>query len=151
MQILWPENCHYFYVSNSNVINEYNSDMKVPLPKLKALIVDDETDICYLLGSILKQKNILSVFAGSLSAVDKALEIEQDFSFVFLDNHLSDGLGLTYINRLKTELPESCLIMITAHDTNSNREKAMRQGADFFLGKPFSKDAIFKTIDAVKR
>jgi DNA-binding NtrC family response regulator len=40
----------------------------------KALIVDDETDICYLLSNILKQKNIQTSFAGSLSEADKMLQ-----------------------------------------------------------------------------
>jgi len=37
------------------------------LTTLEALIIDDETDICYLLSNILKQKKVHSIFAGSLS------------------------------------------------------------------------------------
>ena len=43
---------------------------------LKALIIDDETDICYLLSRLLKQKNLETAFVNSLSAADKALENE---------------------------------------------------------------------------
>ncbi len=35
---------------------------------VKALIIDDETDICYLLSRLLKQKNYETAFVNTLSA-----------------------------------------------------------------------------------
>jgi two-component system, OmpR family, response regulator len=59
-----------------------------------ALIVDDEKDICYLLNSLLRQKNIHANLAGGPA---KARKITQNNnpSLIFLDNHLPDGLGLS--------------------------------------------------------
>jgi DNA-binding response OmpR family regulator len=114
-------------------------------PKLMALIIDDESDICFLLGNILEQKNIRSLYAGSLAEATKTLQSHPDPSFIFLDNHLPDGFGISYISELKREHPLSLIIMITAHDTNADRRKAEEYGADFFIGKPFSKETIFKT------
>jgi DNA-binding NtrC family response regulator len=115
--------------------------------KPRALIIDDETDICYLLSSILRQKNIQTVFAGSLAEADKALQANASFFYIFLDNHLPDGLGINYIANLKAKFPGSRVIMITAHDSSADRQKAVSDGVDYFIGKPFSKDAIFSTID----
>jgi len=39
--------------------------------------------------------------------------------------------------------------MITAHDNQTDREKASKEGADFFIGKPFSRELIFKTIESL--
>ena len=39
--------------------------------KLKALIVDDEIDVCYLLSSILKYKNLQASYVNS---IDEAKE-----------------------------------------------------------------------------
>jgi DNA-binding response OmpR family regulator len=116
--------------------------------KKKALIIDDESDICYLLSSILKQKNIHTVFAGSLGETDRILQSADSFGYIFLDNHLPDGMGTSYIERLRSRFPETRLIMITAHDSNSDREIAEKNGIDYFIGKPFSKDIILDTLDA---
>jgi len=112
----------------------------------KALIVDDETDICYLLSNILKQKNIQTVFAGSLAEADRMLQSPNFFYYVFLDNHLPDGLGINQIKRWKKEFPFIHLIMITAHDSYEERKKASKDGADDFISKPFSKEVILNSI-----
>jgi len=112
----------------------------------RALIVDDETDICYLLSSILKQKNIQTAFAGSLAEADRMLQSSDFFYYVFLDNHLPDGLGINQIKRWKEKFPSTHLIMITAHDSFEERKKASNDGADDFISKPFSREIIFNSI-----
>ena len=112
----------------------------------KALIVDDETDICYLLSNILKQRNIQTTFAGSLEEADKMLQSPNYFYYVFLDNHLPDGLGIDQIKRWKEKFPFIHVIMITAHDSYEERKKATRDGADYFISKPFSKEVILNSI-----
>ncbi len=115
---------------------------------LKALIIDDETDICYLLSRLLKQKNLETAFVNSLSDADKALKQETP-EIIFLDNHLPDGLGMNYIGYIKKNYPDTKVVMITAHDSADDREKALKNGADFFIGKPFTSDIIYKAVDAV--
>ena len=112
----------------------------------KALIVDDETDICYLLSSILKQVNIQPAFAGSITEAEKMLQSANIFYYVFLDNHLPDGLGINQVKKWKEKFPFIHLIMITAHDSYEERRKASTDGADYFIAKPFSKENILKTI-----
>ena len=116
--------------------------------KKRALIVDDETDICFLLSNILKQKNIQPVMVGSLAEADKVLQSRKDFYYVFLDNHLPDGLGINQIKRWKQKFPLTRVIMITAHDSWEERRKAALDGVDCFISKPFSKDIILSTIVA---
>jgi len=112
----------------------------------KALIVDDETDICYLLSNILKQRNIQTAFAGSLAEADKMLQSPNYYYYVFLDNHLPDGLGINQIKRWKEKFPFIHVIMITAHDSYEERKKATKDGAEHFISKPFSKEVILKSI-----
>ena len=121
--------------------------MTQPFHNPSILIVDDESDICYLLGNILKQKKITSVFATSLSEADDIMEHESGFSFIFLDNHLPDGSGIDHIKQIKKKCPQSKIIMVTAQDDKAARDKASKEGADFFIGKPFSSELILKTIN----
>src|ERR1700712_413677 len=115
---------------------------------LKALIIDDETDICYLLSRLLKQKNLDTSFVNSLSDADKALKKETP-EIIFLDNHLPDGLGMNFIEYIKLHYPSAKIIMITAHDTDADRKKALQEGADYFIGKPFTRDIVYKAVDQV--
>ena len=115
---------------------------------VKALIIDDETDICYLLSRLLKQKKYETAFVNTLTAANDALKAECP-ELIFLDNHLPDGLGINYLLYIKENYPKCKIVMITAHDSADDREKAMNNGADFFIGKPFTSDLIYEAVDAV--
>lgn len=108
---------------------------------LKALIVDDEVDICFLLSGILRQKNMKPSFVNNIAAAKQSLKHEAP-AIVFLDNHLPDGLGLDFIHFVKDCYPGVKVVMITAHDGLTERKKAQTEGADLFISKPFTRDVI---------
>ena len=111
-----------------------------------AFIIDDEQDICFLLSRVLNQKSFETQCASSLKEAQNSMNGE-DPELIFLDNHLPDGLGLNYIKQLKREHPLSKIVMVTAHDTKTDRDNAFREGADYFIGKPFSRDMVNKLVD----
>jgi two-component system OmpR family response regulator len=110
------------------------------------LIIDDEIDICYLLSGILKHKNLQPNYVNSLSDAALALK-EQTPSIIFLDNHLPDGMGMDFIEYIKTNFPATKIIMITAYDTSADRSRALELGVDGFIGKPFTRDLIYQTVE----
>ena len=114
--------------------------------KLKALIVDDEIDVCYLLSSILKYKNLQASYVNSISEAKRVLT-EDHHSIIFLDNHLPDGFGVNFIREIKKLDPGIKIIMITAQDTNNDKNEAYEQGVDQFIGKPFTRETIFRAIE----
>lgn len=116
--------------------------------KPQALIVDDEVDICYLLKGILRYKNIEAEYVTSLTAA-KNKAFEGSPTVIFLDNYLKDGFGIENISYFKSKYPNCKLVMITAHDTAHDRERAYKEGADFFIGKPFTRDIIVKTMEKI--
>ena len=114
--------------------------------KLKALIVDDEIDACYLLSSILKYKNLQAGYVNSINEAKRVLK-EGRHSIIFLDNHLPDGFGINFIDEIRRLDPNIKIIMITAYDTNSDKDKAYNQGVDRFIGKPFTRETIFSAVE----
>lgn len=112
------------------------------------LIIDDEIDICYLLSSIIKGKNYKPVYAGSISEAEILMKEELP-DLVFLDNHLPDGIGVEFIGAIKKYDPAIKVVMITAYDTFTDRQKARLNGADFFISKPFTKRIIDQTIESL--
>lgn len=113
---------------------------------INALIIDDEVDICYLLSGMLLRKNIHPNYVNNIGDAMKHLE-KLAPEIIFLDNHLPDGMGVDYINLIKHNHPGSTLIMITAQDTETDRNKAFSEGVDYFIAKPFSKDILYRTLD----
>ena len=68
---------------------------------MKALIIDDEIDICFLLSSVLKQKNLDISIAHNLNeGLGKVGNLEPEV--IFLDNYLPDGKGLNAIKNVQS-------------------------------------------------
>ena len=115
---------------------------------IEALIVEDEIDICFLLTGILRKKNLQTSFVNNIHEARNVLATMHP-SILFLDNNLPDGYGVDFIQQIKLSHPLTRIIMITADDTLANKNKALKAGADFFIGKPFTRDTINNTIDTV--
>ena len=116
--------------------------------KLKVLIVDDETDVCFLLSSILEYKNLQASYVTTISEARNVLGKDNP-SIIFLDNHLPDGFGMNFIEEIKKLHPHVKIIMITAHDTTTDKEDAYKKGVDRFIGKPFTRDIILKELEVL--
>lgn len=116
--------------------------------KLKALIVDDEMDVCFLLSSILKNKNLETSYVNSISEAKNALTKDHP-AIIFLDNHLPDGFGINFIAEIKKLDPHIKIVMITAYDTAGDQDKAYKNGADHFIGKPFTRENIFQAVETL--
>lgn len=115
---------------------------------IEALIVEDEIDICFLLTGILRKKNLQTSFVNNIHEAKGMLSTKYP-SILFLDNNLPDGYGVDFIKYIKASHPLTSIVVITADDTLANKNKAIKAGADFFIGKPFTRDTINKTIDTV--
>lgn len=115
----------------------------------KVLIVDDEVDICHLLGKMLSKERLHTSYVTTLSDAARNLEQEPP-SLIFLDNHLPDGKGIDFIRHIKTNYPTVKVALITAVDSYTYREMAYNNGADFFISKPFCRENIYQVIATVK-
>jgi DNA-binding response OmpR family regulator len=111
-----------------------------------AIIIDDDVDICFLLTLVLKNKNIQSVFVNSLTEA-KNIFSKYNPSVIFLDNHLPDGVGIDFIPFIKKMYPETKVLMITAHNSETNKKRAVESGAEYFIGKPFNMEEISNVLD----
>lgn len=115
---------------------------------IKVLIVDDESDICYLLNGLLQRNNIDSKFVTTLKAA-KAELLESTPSLILLDNHLTDGMGLDFMVYVRQHYPSIKIIMITAYDGHEEKGKAFASGAVAFINKPFTRQDILNVLHQV--
>jgi len=115
----------------------------------QAMIIEDERDLCYLLKIVLKQNNLQSECAYSITEAKENIQKIKP-AIVFLDNHLTDGYGSDFIPIIKKLSPMAKIIMITAYDSPSDIDVAFRRGADYFISKPFNAQKVKNAIDIVK-
>jgi DNA-binding NtrC family response regulator len=111
----------------------------------KILIIDDEIDICYLLSGLLRRHEFVPKYVTSISDASSVIARDRP-SVILLDNHLADGLGIDFIDDIKSFHPAIKVVVITAYDDYEVKEKAFKAGADAFLSKPFSKDALIGVV-----
>jgi response regulator of citrate/malate metabolism len=69
--------------------------------------------------------------------------------YIFLDNHLPDGKGINFIRTMIEAHPIAKIVMMTAYDEKQLTEKALQEGASYFLHKPFNRNNIENIINSL--
>ena len=67
---------------------------------------------------------------------------------VLLDLSLPDGSGFSAIPGMKEANPDVKIVIVSAYDGPKERKRASLEGADFFIGKPFSLHDIREYLSA---
>jgi two-component system, OmpR family, response regulator len=114
-----------------------------------AMIIDDDLDLSELLAGILERRKIHAWVAHSLFEAEQYLSYLKP-SVIFLDNSFPEGLGVNFIRNIKSIDNEIKIIMITADTSLWIEEKALEEGINYFLKKPFSKKVIEIVLDEMK-
>jgi two-component system OmpR family response regulator len=117
--------------------------------KSPVLIIDDEKDICFLLGKVLDKKNYRVDIAHNLTD-GLAKLIGTTYSILFLDIRLPDGSGLETLPKIKIQNPLMKVVIMSAYDGNLERKQALESGADLFLGKPLSSKIILEALHSLQ-
>jgi DNA-binding response OmpR family regulator len=116
------------------------------LPVQTAMIIDDDDDLGHLLSSILETRKVHTLIVNTLEEAEDYLGYLKP-TVIFLDNNFPGGLGINFIQKIKSFDEEIKIIMMTADESEWIREKAVEEGINYFLRKPFSKKAIDHVLD----
>jgi two-component system, OmpR family, response regulator len=111
------------------------------------LIIDDERDLCALIKKALTREGHRVDCVGSLA--EAAIKLLEHPQVVLLDNNLPDGWGIDYFRNHADQFMESFVIMISADPSPALEFKAMKEGFDAFIPKPFSVGALKELIRRV--
>lgn len=122
--------------------------MKISTAKKSVLIIDDEEELCMLMELVLERKQFQATSIHSLEdAMDTIQQLRPDY--IFLDNHLPDGLGIDFIRKIIDAQPQVKIVMMTAYNEKKLTEKALEEGASYFLHKPFNRNNIENIINSL--
>jgi CheY-like chemotaxis protein len=109
------------------------------------LIIDDEKDLCQLLGDALSSYDYNVKFVHTKKTALSSLK-EQTPDMVFCDLKLSDGDGMKILSKIKSISPGTIVNIITAYGSDETRDEAKRLGANSFIDKPFNEEDILRNI-----
>ena len=117
---------------------------------IRVLVVDDEPSLAELLASVLRYEgwDIRTAADGS-SAVRTAREFQPDA--VVLDVMLPDFSGLEVLRRLRAEMPQVCVLFLTARDAVEDRVAGITAGGDDYVTKPFSLEEVLARLRGLLR
>ena len=113
----------------------------------RILIIEDEGDICLLLNIMLQGKKVDLEHVNTLEAAKQQLS-ESEFPLLILDNKLPDGKGVNFIQYEKANYPSTKIVMISGLGAET-AEAALKNGADKFLEKPFTRSQMFESVEAL--
>ena len=116
---------------------------------IRALIVEDNRDICGNIATYLEKAGYVLDFAhDGVTAMNLALT--HPFDVIVLDLMIPRMDGLTFCQRLRADAEiETPVLMLTARDTLDDRLKGFDAGADDYLVKPFALQELHARIRAL--
>jgi DNA-binding NtrC family response regulator len=112
----------------------------------RILIIDDERPILMTLEGLLRRHGYQVDTAPTASQGLKLLNSKSP-SLVLLDLQLPDAQGLEMLDRIKTELPETQVIILTAHDSLNNAIESIKRGAYHFISKPYAPEELLSLVE----
>jgi len=116
---------------------------------MNVLLVDDDPELCRLVGTALRREGHVVRSAESLAAARKALGDGPDV--VVLDLDLPDGSGLALCHELRRAGRSVPVLILTASGQTSARVDGLDAGADDYLVKPFALAELRARVRALGR
>ena len=101
----------------------------------KALIVDDEPDLCQLAEITLNRMGLNTAIANTLTDAKILLE-NSNFDLCLTDMNLPDGNGIELVSHIQQNYPNLPVAVITAYGNMESAVKALKAGAFDFVSKP---------------
>ena len=117
----------------------------MPTSKDKILVVDDQPSVRFGLRSLLQAEGY-RVFEAETGAQALSSITENAPQLILLDLRLPDTDGLELLPQLKAIDDDVPVIVLTAHGTIDTAIRALKQGAENFITKPFDADSLILLI-----
>lgn len=118
--------------------------------KGSVLVVDDEINLCRILGAKLAKSgySVVSVHDG-MQAVEKVRE--SDFDVVLLDLILPKMDGLTALAKIRSMRNALPVIVMTACESADALEQARSHGVSAYVNKPFDLDSLVNLVQCTSQ
>lgn len=112
----------------------------------KVLIIDDEEKLRSLLVRIIRLEGFAVTEASTVKAGLKLLEKEQP-DVILCDVKLPDGNGVDLVSLIRSKLPDTEIILLTAYGNITDGVQAMKNGAFDYITKGDDNEKIIPLLN----
>jgi DNA-binding response OmpR family regulator len=112
------------------------------------LIIEDDDDLCHLLETVISKRGMVVRRISCVNEIHATIALEEPL-LVLMDNHLVDGLGITFVSAIKKVCPASTVVLMTADDRHVIKQFEGFDQIDGFLAKPFPVADLESYLDLV--
>ncbi|MEK6282499.1 MAG: sigma-54 dependent transcriptional regulator [Acidobacteriota bacterium] len=119
--------------------------MRVTLPS-RILVVDDERTVAGAIEAILTESGYEVLTASSSVEATEVLK-NRSFDLVITDLRLSDATGIDLITQIKSQTPDTEVVLISAYGSLDITIEAIKRGAYYYLEKPFTPDVLRTLVE----
>jgi DNA-binding response OmpR family regulator len=111
----------------------------------KVLIVDDNTNMAGCLADMIEEFNVR---CDTVSDGEEAIQrlAEESYALVIADTRMPKVSGFTLLKYIKKNHPQVPVALISTRDSELTQQIAVRDGADFYLPKPFTTEKVGKLL-----
>lgn len=117
------------------------------------LILDDDEDLCEILGKYLLENGYSTSLAHRPSDAFKLLQVDQSINLILIDIMLPEQDGFSVCKKIRQEViyPYIPIIMLTARSDVTDCIVGLEVGADDYITKPFEPRELLARISSVMR
>lgn len=116
----------------------------------KLLLVDDDQELCQLMGQYLKTEGFEISFAHSAEEALPLLRDNNQYDLLIFDIMMPGQSGLELLQQIRPRITTP-VIMLTGRGEDIDRIIGLEMGADDYLGKPCNPRELVARIRAVLR
>ncbi len=117
---------------------------------VKLLLVDDDQELCELMGQYLQSEGFDISFAHSVEQALPLLQEEGSYDLLIFDIMMPGQSGLELLQQVRPRITTP-VIMLTGRGEDIDRIIGLEMGADDYLGKPCNPRELVARIRAVLR
>lgn len=122
------------------------NDSKMREEDARVLVVDDDTDVCNVLGQMISRLGIrVETTSNPLEVLD--LVRNAFFNVILLDIKMPEKSGMDLLSEIAEISPDTKTIIISGFGDKDSAISALRLGAFDFLEKPFGYKLISHSIE----
>jgi len=118
---------------------------------MRILIAEDDPTIAFALQCTLRQSGHAVDWVKDGREADAGLGAADEFDLLILDLSLPELSGIEVLKRLRTRNSRLPVLVLTAHDSVSDRVRGLDAGADDYLAKPFEVAELQARVRALMR
>ncbi|QMT17303.1 response regulator [Planococcus maritimus] len=113
----------------------------------KILVADDEDILRTLIVDTLEDDFEMDEAEDGKEALAKIRAT--DYDLVLLDYMMPYLTGMEVLEAVRNEQNDTKVMMLTAKAQDADREKAISNGADYFMSKPFSPMELLSLVEEI--